>query len=161
MEPPVVAAVLTLAGSILTLAGAVFLFRRGKSLEKQSINRAVLAEIHRLLEVVKDHIDWKGRRDPKFPLIPFATPVYEKHLDNIGSLDDEIVTLVVRLYGHVAYLNSLQGLRRQYDDAGKSAEFGEQYEGSLLRLVNEFGNKFDRAFERYRITDPAAGGARS
>ncbi|HJZ94294.1 MAG TPA: hypothetical protein VKE40_25740 [Gemmataceae bacterium] len=157
MDPPVVAAVLTLAGSILTLAGAVFLFRRGKSLEKQSINRAILAEIHRLLEVVKEHIDWKGRRDPKFPLIPFATPVYEKHLDNIGSLDDEIVTQVVRLYGFVAYLNALQALRQQYHDAGKSAEFAEQYESSLLRLVSDFEGKFDRAFERYRILDPGGG----
>jgi hypothetical protein len=154
MEPPVIAAVIALVGSILTLAGTVFMYWRGKALERRSINKAILAEVARLLRVVvPDHIKWKDKADPKYPLIRFSTPVYDKQVQNIGGLDDEIVALVVMFYGYLAYINALQKLRLQYIQAEKAHEFNEQYAKSLERLLGDFASRFDHAFDKYNINE--------
>lgn len=154
METDVVVAVVVLVGSLLAVASSIFLFFRGKSFERRSTNKAILAEIHRLLTVVViDHQRWKGKQDPKYPLIPFSTPVYQEHLKNIGGIDDDIVALVVKFYGYLGYINSLQALRDQYIKAEKGSEFNDQYDESLCRLRRDFRDKFDEAFRRYNITD--------
>lgn len=146
MEAPVIA----LVGSILAVAGTVFLFWRDKLLEKKSINKAILAEVQRLLQVIREHYDWPGRRDQRYPLIVFSTPVYHEHLKNIGHLDDDIVVLVVKFYGYLGYINVLQTLRPQYPSAAdKTPEFDKQYEQSLARLLQDYEGKFDQAFDRY------------
>jgi hypothetical protein len=143
-DPAVIAALIALAATL----GASWY---DKYTEKKTTNKAILAEIHRLLEVVQEHVGWKGRRDPKFPLIPFSTPVYDEHVKNIGWVDKDIVALVVKFYGYLGYLNCLQRLREQYISAEK--DFNKQYDESLDRLLNNFDKKFDLALRKYNITD--------
>jgi hypothetical protein len=104
-----------------------------------------------LLEVVQEHLNWEGRRDPKYPLIPFSTPVYTEHVKNIGWVHRDIVALVVKFYGYLGYINSLQSVREQYISAGK--DFDRQYEASLRRLLADFGGKFDLRFAAHHIAD--------
>ena len=61
------------------------------------------------------------------------------------------MALVVKFYGYLAYINSLQSLRQQYISAEK--DFDTQYEASLKRLLDDFGGKFDRRFAGYHIAD--------
>jgi hypothetical protein len=143
-DPVVIAALIALAATL----GASWY---DKYTEKKTTNKAILAEIHRLLEVVSDHVRWEGRRDPKYPLIPFSMPVYTAHVKNIGWLDKDIVALVVKFYGYLGYINCLQPMREQYISAGK--DFNKQYEDSLNRLLDDFRNRFDLAFLKYNITD--------
>jgi hypothetical protein len=152
VQPSVVAAIIALIGSLLTVAGTVYLFWRGKSAERRATNKAVLAEIHRLLCVVMpSHDRWPGKEDPAYPLIPFSTPVYREHLKNIGGLDDDLVELVVRFYGYIDYLNSLQALRAQYIAGGKTQEFNDQYKKSLSSVLTDFNGVFKKGFEQYGI----------
>lgn len=142
----------TIAASLIALTSAVFVFRRGQSLEKKATNKAILAEIRRLIKVVlPEHLGWNGRHDPKYPLVPFSIRVYDELLKNIGSLDDDIVAPVVEFYGYLGYINSLQTLREQYKKNGNEHEFQKQYDGSLGRLLRDFQGKFDQAFQRYGL----------
>ena len=134
-DPAVIAALIAFAATL----GASWY---DKYAEKKTTNKAILAEIHRLLAVVQEHVDWEGRRDPKYPLIPFSTPVYTEQVKNIGWVHKGIVALVVKFYGYLGYINSLQSLREQYISAGK--DFDTQYERSLRRLLGDFEGKFDR-----------------
>src|ERR1700730_4813262 len=143
-DPVVIAALIALAATL----GASWY---DKYAQKKTTNKAILAEIHRLVEVVLDHVRWEGRRDPKYPLIPFSTPVYTEHVKNIGWVDQDSVALVVKFYGYLGYINCLQALREQYISAG--IDFNKQYEDSLERLLNNFRNEFDLAFRKYNITD--------
>jgi hypothetical protein len=143
-DPAVIAALIAFAATL----GASWY---DKYAEKRTTNKAILAEIHRMLEVVRDHIHWEGRRDPKYPLIPFSTPVYTAHVENIGWIHKDIVALVVKFYGYLGYINSLQSAREQYISAGK--DFDKQYEDSLNKLLDDYRGKFDRRFEKYDITD--------
>jgi len=156
MTPGITAALIGLAGTIaaalIALTSAVFVFRRGESHEKKAANKAILAEIYRLIKVVlPNHIQWPGRHDPKYPLIPFSTRVYDEHVKNIGSLDDDMVAPIVEFYGYLGYINSLQILRDQYKKHSNEREFEKQYDESLTRLLREFQTQFDQAFERYKL----------
>jgi hypothetical protein len=156
MTPGITVALIGLAGtiaaSLIALTSAVFVFRRGQSLEKKATNKAILAEIHRLVKVVlPKHLQWSGRHDPKYPLIPFSTRVYDEQVKNIGSLDDDVVAPVVEFYGYLGYINSLQVLRDQYKKHSNEQEFEKQYDDSLSRLLRDFQTKFDHAFERYKL----------
>jgi hypothetical protein len=142
----------TIAAALIALATSVILFRRGQSLERKATNKAILAEIHRLIKVVvPGHLGWNGRHDLKYPLIPFSTRVYDEHLKDIGSLDDDIVAAVVEFYGYLGYINSLQPLREQYKKHSNEREFEKQYDESLNRLVRDFHVRFDKAFKRYKL----------
>lgn len=142
----------TIAAALIALASAVFVFWRGQALEKRATNKAILAEIYRLIEVVlPKHIEWPGRHDPNYPLIPFSTRVYDEHLKEIGSLDDDLVAPVVEFYGYLAYINALQSLRDEYKEHRNEEEFKKQYDDSLARLLRNFQGKFDQAFERYKL----------
>ena len=143
-DPAVIAALIAFAATL----GASWY---DKYAEKKNTNKAILAEIHRLLGVVREHMGFKGRKDPKYPLIPFSTPVYTEHVKNIGWVHKDIVALVVKFYGYLGYINFLQGLRQQYISNGK--DFDTQYEVSLNRLLNDYGGKFDRRFAEYHIAD--------
>ena len=142
-DPAVIAALIALAATL----GASWY---DKYAEKKTTNKAILAEIHRLLAVVREHVKWEKRRDPKYPLIPFSTPVYTEHVKNIGWVHKDIVALVVKFYGYLGYINSLQGLRQQYISA---EDFNTQYEKSLNRLLDDFDGKFDQRFAGYHISD--------
>lgn len=142
----------TIAAALIALASAVFIFRRNLTIEKKATNKAILAEIHRLIKVVvPNHLRWNGRHDPNYPLIPFSMRVYDEHLKDIGSLDDDIVAPVVEFYGYLGYVNSLQPLREQYKKHGNEDEFAKQYDESLTRLLQDFQSRFDKAFQRYKL----------
>src|SRR5207253_2829570 len=108
----------TLVGLLGVLAGFI-LFYWGKRLERQSVNKAILAEIRRLIDVICRHKKWwlegcmkTGNTD--VPLIPFSTPIYNEQAKNIGLLDRSIVAKVANFYGYVQFLNSLQVSRAGY-----------------------------------------------
>jgi len=82
---------------------------------------------------------------------------FEERFKNIGWLHKDIVALVVKFYGYLGYINSLQNMRGHYISVGK--DFDTQYEGSLKRLLDDFGGKFDRRFAGYHIADLGQPGA--
>lgn len=55
------------------------------------------------------------------------------------------------LFRYLTVKACLQGMREQYISAGK--DFDEQYDRSLKRLLDDFRDKFDPAFQKYNITD--------
>ena len=137
--------------ALIAFVCAVVVFLWRKILEVRSANRAVLAEIQRLIKVVKIHRNWwKDRMDKKdtdYPLIPFSHPVYDKQVQNIGSLNGAVVVRVVRLYGYLDFLNSMQEARQEHIKARKSDEFNAMYLGVLDKFLSQFETAFDKEFE--------------
>jgi hypothetical protein len=134
-DPAVIAA-------LIAFAATLFVSWYDKHTEKKNTNKAIRAEIHRLLAVMKRHYDWAERRNPKFPLIPFSTPVYNENAKNIGWVHKDIVEEVVKFYGYLGYINALQTTRKDYISAGIGEEFNNQYERSLENLLRDFRGKF-------------------
>ncbi|HEY3914696.1 MAG TPA: hypothetical protein VGN61_09440 [Verrucomicrobiae bacterium] len=137
--------------ALIAFVCAVVVFLWRKFLEVRSVNRAVLAEIQRLIKVVKIHRSWwKGRMDKEdtdYPLIPFSHPVYDKQVQNIGSLNGAVVVRAVRLYGYMDFLNSMQDSRLAHVKAGKADEFNTMYLGVLDKFLSQFETTFDKEFE--------------
>jgi len=146
IDPGIIAAIIAFLGTIIT-------FFWQKSLEKRSINRAILAEIQRLIKVVTTHEKWWAERlaakDTNFPLIPFSHVVYSKQVPNVGALNHRVVANVVTFYGYVRFLNSLQEARPQYLAAQKQAEFDITYHDALKTLLKDFDHAFDEEFKGY------------
>lgn len=136
----------------------LLLFIFTKRLERQSVTKSLLAEIQRLLVVVEEHLGhwrkWMEKRETqKHPLIPFSCDVYAKHIENLGLADHEYVGLIVKFYGYLKFVNSLQKTQsKDWGLHGNNPEsFDYVYEASLKRLVNDFGNAFDGAFMKYGL----------
>lgn len=115
--------------------------------EDWSINKAVQAEIDRLMEVIRRHRDfWQecvaNGTTSHHPLIPFRHVVYDKQVKNLGVIYGGKVDAVVRFYGYVDYLNDLQLLRKHYDNSENSSEFNEMYIGTLSRMLGLFKSTF-------------------
>ncbi len=148
-DPAVIAAIIafaaTLFGALVAFASSFGVAWYDKRTEKNNANKAILAEIQRLIGVVKRHRKWKELRNPKLPLIPFSTPVYDQNVKNIGWVHADKVVQVVEFYGYVGYLNALQALRKDYIAAHLEDEFNHQYEESLHRLIENFEGKFPAA----------------
>jgi hypothetical protein len=136
-DPAILVAVLGLAGS------AVAYVVRANA-EKLSANKAVLAEVKRLLEVIREHKHWYEKNEHKHdsPLIPFSYVVYKKQVDTIGVLRGDLVADVVEFYGFVDFLNALQAARKDYKDP---AEFEAVYSKGL----KDCDSRFFRAFNKY------------
>lgn len=136
--------------ALIAFVCAVVIFLWRKILEVRSLNRAILAEIERLLKVVRIHRDWwKGRmkkKDMNFPLIPFSHPVYDKQVQNIGVLHGAVVVRAVKLYGYLDFLNSMQESREAHIRAGKSEDFNAMYLGVLDKFLAQFETAFDDEF---------------
>jgi acid phosphatase len=145
IDPAIVAAVI----AFLSAAG---LFFWQKWLERRSINRAILAEIRRILIVVRTHRDWWETRvhdeDTDHPLIPFSHDVYSKQVTNIGALTNRLVGRAVTFYGYLGFINSLQKARPKYIAKGKGAEFDKMYLGVLTTFLGDYEHAFDQDFER-------------
>jgi hypothetical protein len=127
-----------------------------KAAEARSTNRAILAEINRLLTVVKEHhAFWermvKSKTTSHHPLIPFSHVVYSGQVANVGVIHRKLVAEVVEFYGYVDYLNSLQALRGNYDAAGHEEEFNCMYLNSLERLLHDFEKVFENAVKEEGI----------
>jgi hypothetical protein len=140
-----------LLGAILGL-GSHFV---QKAAEARSTNRAILAEINRLLTVVKEHrAFWEreveaGTAD-HHPLIPFSHVVFSGQVANVGVIHRKLVAEVVEFYGYVDYLNSFQALRKDYIGAGHADEFNRMYLRGLKRLLDDFEKVFASAVQEER-----------
>ena len=152
MYVPAITAVISLLG-VLT---GVILFYWGKKIERQSVNKAILAEIRRLIIVVGSHRDWWN--DPKntvnrdVPLIPFSTPIYDEQAKNIGLLDGSVVERVAEFYGYLQLINSLQKSRADYATIKKLNQFEEMYPKVLETFCQTYATAFDEAFQKYGLT---------
>lgn len=136
----------------------LLLFLFTKYLERQSVSKALLAEIQRLLVVVPEHIGhwskWMEKSETqKHPLIPFSCDVYAKHVENLGLVDRKYVGSVVKFYGYLKFVNSLQKTQtKDWELHGNNPEsFDHMYKASLERLVRDFGSAFDEAFKDYGL----------
>jgi 5'-nucleotidase (lipoprotein e(P4) family) len=143
VDPAIVAAVIAFLS-----AAALFFWQ--KWLERRSINRAILAEIRRILTVVRSHRDWWEKRlddkDIDHPLIPFSHDVYSNQVTNIGALTNRLVGRAVTFYGYLGFINSLQRARPEYIANGKRAEFGKMYLGVLTSFLADYEHAFDEDF---------------
>jgi hypothetical protein len=150
------AGIYAVIASLITVLGTsvygLRLFRQGKSLERQMVNKALLAEIKRLLVVVKQHLKWLGEnRNLDLPLIPFTTPIYDEHAKNIGMLDDEFVAQAASFYGYIKFLNSLQKSRSDYLALNERELFYDMYLDALNRFCKNHEKDFDVAFKLYKL----------
>ena len=121
--------------------------------QERRVNIAVLAELQRLLTVLKEHEAWweecVQKNDTAFPLIPFLTPIFDHHEKNMGQIDTTMVAKVVNFYGYVKFINLLQAERAHY--TGKSKEFDHQYLAALKRIVRDYEGQFVDAFGRFGL----------
>lgn len=144
VDPAIVAAFIAFLSPF-----AVFFWR--KMSERRSINRAILAEIRRILTVVRRHHDWWAeqikKEDTNHSLIPFSHAVYSKQVANIGALKNRVVVRAVTFYGYVGFLNSFQAVRPEYIDVGKGAEFDKMYLDALTSFLAHHEHAFDQDFE--------------
>jgi hypothetical protein len=127
-----------------------------KAAEARSTNRAILAEVNRLLAVVKEHrAFWEREVDAgttdHHPLIPFSHVVFNGQVANVGVIRRKLVAEVVEFYGYVDYLNSFQALRKDYIAAGHTGEFNKMYLRSMKRLLDDFEKVFASAVKQERI----------
>lgn len=127
-----------------------------KAAEARSTNRAILAEINRLLIVVKKHRDrwdeWvKDGKELNHPLIPFSHMVFSAQVANVGVIRHSLVAEVVKFYGYVDYLNSFQALHKTYVEGGNAAEFNRIYLASLQQLLDDFAKLFANAVKKEQI----------
>ncbi|HYL68996.1 MAG TPA: hypothetical protein VEX69_07515 [Candidatus Limnocylindria bacterium] len=139
---------------VLAFVAAVGVFFVGKYLDARSVNHAVLAEMKRIIEVVKKHQEWwtdkMKAKDTNFPLIPFSHAVYTTQVQNIGVLSGRLVVRAVQFYGYLDFLNALQASRPQFIAAGKPAEFDEMYGAVLGSFVRTYGRTFEKEFSKLR-----------
>jgi hypothetical protein len=150
----------TIIAALLTsiLSGIAFFYRTHN--EKQAVNRAVLGEISRLIDVVNGHNDFvkdvveKSQTLAKCPLIPFFYVVYKKQIKNIGTLEVAVASNAVRFFGYVDFLNALQASKADYIGAGMELEFTKLYLHSLKNCLKSFGTVFNDSFKKAGIPDP-------
>lgn len=123
--------------------------------EERRVNIAVFAELQRLIAVIEEHKSWwedcLKNNNAAFPLIPFLTPVFDQHGKNLGQIDTNVVAKVVKFYGYLKFINSLQGERSNYILGGKSKEFDQQYLAVLSRILRDYKGQFDDVFRRHRL----------
>jgi hypothetical protein len=143
--------------AILAFGSAVGVFFIGKHLEHRSVNKAILAEIDRLIEVIARHEIWwenclaHGTCADR-PLIPFSTDIYDKLASNIGMIDGAHVAQVARFFGYVKFLNSYQRQQRTYVTHPPAlTRFAWGYLGSVRTCLRDYDGAFDAAFMRYDI----------
>lgn len=122
--------------------------------EVRSLNVAILAEVQRLYRAIDRQADWWTRLmasgQTSLPLIPLTTPVFDAQAQNIGQINRKIVADVTWFYGYLGFINGLQAVRSQYQDA---REFDQQYLRVLQHAVDEFRDPFKAAYKRYKLPD--------
>jgi hypothetical protein len=130
-----------------------------KWLERRSVSKALLAEIQRLLVVIHEHhghwTKWmENKETQKHPLIPFSSDVYAKNIESLGLVNRKYVGLIVKFYGYLKFVNSLQKTQAKDIElhGGSSESFDHIYQASLARMIKDFENAFDKAFKHYRLT---------
>jgi hypothetical protein len=141
--------------ALLTFASGFILFYLGKLVDKRSVNKAILAEIDRLLVVIADHFAWWKRCETDAqrlaPFIPFTTEIYDKQIKNIGIVDGDYVAQVVRFYGYIKFLNEFQKTRPINSGSSELNGFHAAYLAALNRMLDEHSGAFEAAFSKYDI----------
>ena len=141
----------TVIAAVIAFFSAVVIFACRKCLDRRSINRALLAEIKRLIHVVTLHRDWWDRLvrdgDTDDSLIPFSHAVYTAQVENIGELRGGVVARAVTFYGSLDFINALQAARPLYD-VGKNTQGGEPLKDVFNRQYLDRLNGFIREAER-------------
>jgi hypothetical protein len=154
-EWPSVASVIT---ALIAAAVALWSLWFQRRSERWAVNRAILAEISRLLDVINQHREWWIRQsaagDTNLPLMPFTIDVYDKLAGNLGSLYPKVVVDVVRFYGYVRFVNNFQQSRSEHVAEGKGGEFDTAYGKLLKKLLDAFHDAFEAEFSRYRVSGP-------
>ena len=150
METEVIAAIV---GGLIAIAGTASSYLYRGYHEKMVVNKAILAEVSRLLIVLNSHtVFWKhcidSNKTNHFPLIPFTTDVYKQHVNKIGVINQLIIAHAVKFYGDVEFINALQKQRGNY---GNPLEFNCQYLNTLKTIVADYSKVFDAAFKKYGI----------
>ena len=123
--------------------------------EITSVNTAFLAEIQRLLGVVKEHeIWWDGLRKASttghHPLIAFSHPIYKRQVKNLGLLQPAVAGKVAKFYGYLEFLNAFQVARVQYGPS-QGAEFDRMYHESLQTFLKTFDSLFREEFQQFGV----------
>jgi len=135
--------------AIITFLGGCILYVAGKVIEKNNINKAILAEIKRLLKAVTAHEKWWAARieakDTNYPLVPFKIDVYAAQINSIGMLKRDLIVHVVEFYGYLQFINSIQGFRDQYVKEGKSDQYNDFYHKLLKNIIRDFSTVFEAA----------------
>ena len=156
MDTSVITTVISAGAGLL--GGGLAVFILSSLSQRRSVSKALLAEIHRLHTVGGLHLDlwsrWiENKETGKHPLIAFSCDVYEKHVENLGLVDKEIVGDIVKFYGYVKFINALQATRGKDVELhnGDSTSFDAMYEGTLKTFCDAYRKKFDLAFRRYGI----------
>ncbi len=127
-----------------------------KMYEKHSTNKAILAEIYRLLKVVAAHRHFlqrcvdEGSTDRR-TLIPFTYRIYSTQIQNIGVIRPGVVAKVVKFYGDIDFINAYQALKDPSAKTGHLDEFNGAYLRFLSSILEEFEPGFQREFKRLRI----------
>jgi len=116
--------------------------------DRQSANLAILAEVYRLQNVIERHLKfWLDNIGVK-PLLAFTTPVFDVQLQNIGMVNRKVVANVVKFYGYVKFVNSVQAERMNFTTP---EDFNELYTTIVTNLHHDFVNVFKSAFEEYDL----------
>jgi len=139
---------------LLTFVVAIAMFFVGKYAERKSVNMAVLAEVQRLLSVLNGHKKFReasaiSGRD--VPLIPFSIDVYKSQIANVGLIGKDIVADIVRFYGYIEFLNTLQSMRDEYGLRDDFKGFDRTYDSTLKTVVDTFSSSFNHVFVKYGI----------
>jgi hypothetical protein len=147
------AVVIALAGSI----AAMFRFLYIKYREHQSINRAMLSEISRLLMVIDRHAKWwkesMNAKETDLPFIDFSTDIYTMLLEKWNEVDSSYVASATKFYGYIQFLNRLHKARKNYPPK-KRHLFNETYLNSLQAILRDYGTSFNTAFEIFGVDPP-------
>lgn len=143
--------VLRVVVPLLAIAGGIFTYFVRKYSEEKSVNKALLAEINRLITAVRRHHDWWASLTSResHPLIPFSYAVYKQHVKNVGVLKKELVGAVVQFYGYLQFVNDLQSRRKRFEN---HAHFDAIYTNSLKNFLDLFEHRFDAEFEQQSWT---------
>jgi hypothetical protein len=142
------------------IAGGIALWEYSKNQNDRrlSLNRAVLAEIARLLAVLDGHYRfWSDAMDQggaRPPLIPFTMDVYRHAVADIGSMNPALVADVVRFFGYVRFINAFQRSHGRHVELGREAEFDMRYQEIVYTVLTDFGATFHEAFKDHPIPPP-------
>jgi hypothetical protein len=132
---------------VITMVGGVFAYFIQKHSENRSVNKAILAEVNRLITAVRRHHDWWGSMTARRsdPLVPFSYAVYKQQVRNVGVLRGNLVGAVVQFYGYLEFINSIQIRRKHFE---KDADFEAIYTSALKSFLDLFEHRFDAEFRR-------------
>lgn len=143
--------------AIIVFLGAYFRWWTDKQHDRRTINKAILAEVQRLLNVLRSTTKWWGdcveTGTTDHILLPFSTDIYDVHVKDIGVIDTEIVADIVTFYGYVNFINRyLETEKIVQEKEGGKAEFDKSYLKLLEKTLAKYDSKFTSAFSQYGIT---------